>query len=110
MANINAIISNSPPKKQFPTFYRDGQKEITEISEIANKCNTLFTHIGPNQSKNINYTGDKTHKTYLKEPNKVSLKFEKVSETNVKQIIINLPNKNSCGFDGISTIVRNEIN
>ena len=43
--------------------------------EIANKFNTLFTHIGPDQSKNINYTGDKTYKTYLKEPNKVSLIF-----------------------------------
>ena len=106
---INEIISKSPPKKQFPTFFRDGQKEITEISEIANKFNTLFTHIGPNQSKNINYTGDKTYKTYLKEPNKVSLKFEKVSETNVMQIINNLPNKNSCGFDGISTIVMKSI-
>ena len=33
-----------------------------DICEIANKFNTLFTHIGPNQSKNINYTGDKTYK------------------------------------------------
>ena len=85
------------------------QKEITENCEIANKFNTLFTHIGPNQSNNINYTGDKTYKTYLKEPNKVSLIFEKVSETNVMQIINNLPNKNSCGFDGISTIVMKSI-
>ena len=61
-----------------------------------NLINTLFTHIGPNQSKNINYAGDKTYKTYLKEPNKV-------------QIINNLPNKNSCGFDGISTIVMKSI-
>ena len=93
---------NPLPKKQFPTFFRDGEKEITEICVIANKFNTLFTHIGPNQSKNINYTGDKTYKTYLKEPNKVS-------ETNVMQIINNLPNKNSCGFDGISTIVMKSI-
>ena len=76
---INEIISKSPLKKQFPTFYRDGRKEINENCEIANKFNTLFT-----DSKNINYTGDKTYKTYLKEPNKVSLIFEKVSETNGK--------------------------
>ena len=43
------------------------------------------------------------------EPNKVSLIFEKVSETNVMQIINNLPNKTSCGFDGISTIVMKSI-
>ena len=91
------------------TFFRDGQKEITENYEIANKFNTLFTHIGPDQSKNINYTGDKTYKTYLKEPNKVSLIFEKVSETVVMQIINNLPNKTSCGFEGISTIVMKSI-
>ena len=94
-----------------PTFFRDGQKEITENCEIANKFNTLFntlfTHIGPDQSKNINYTGDKTYKTYI--PNKVSLIFEKVSETNVMQIINNLPNKTSCGFDGISTRVMKSI-
>ena len=80
---INEIISKSPPKKQFPTFFRDGRKEITENCEIANKFNTLFTNIGPDQSKNINYTGDKTYKTYLKEPNKVSLIFEK----SVKQML-----------------------
>ena len=97
------------PKKQFPTLFRDGRKEITENCEIANKFNTLFTNIGPDQSKHINYTGDKTYKTYLKEPNKVSLIFEKVSETNVMQIINNLPNKTSCGFDGISTIVMKSI-
>ena len=45
----------------------------------------------------------------LKEPNKVSLIFEKVSETNVMQIINNRPNKTSCGFDGISTIVMKSI-
>ena len=106
---INEIISKSPPKNNFQTFFTDGEKEITEICEIANKFYTLFTHIGPNQSKNINYTGDKSYKTYLKEPNKVSLKFEKVSETYVMQIINNLPNKNSCGFDGISTIIMKSI-
>ena len=74
-----------------------------------NLTHYLHTCIGPNQSKNINYTGAKTYKTYLKEPNMVSLKFEKVSETNVMQIINNLPNKNSCGFDGISTIVMKSI-
>ena len=82
---INEIISKSPPKKQFPTFFRDGQKKKTENCEIANKVNTLFTHIDPNQSKNINYTGDNTYKTYLKVPNKVFLISEKVSETNNKQ-------------------------
>ena len=57
---------------------------------------------------NYRHTGDITYKTYLV-PNKVSLIFEKVSETNVMQIINNLPNKNSCGFDGISTIVMKSI-
>ena len=29
--------------------------------------------------------------------------------THIMEIIINLPNKNSCGFDGISTIVMQSI-
>ena len=99
------------PLRPFPMpFHRNKTiNSTTYIREIANKLNTLFTNIGPDQSKNINYTGNKTYKTYLKEPNKVSLIFEKVSETNVMQIINNLPNKTSCGFDGISTIVMKSI-
>ena len=66
MENHNEIISKSLPKNNFQPFFMDGQTEITEICEIANKFNALFTHIDPNQSKHINYTVDKTYETYLK--------------------------------------------
>ena len=41
--------------------------------------------------------------------NQIRYLLKKVSETNVMQIINNLLNKNSCGFDGISTIVMKSI-
>ena len=64
---INEIISKSPQKNNFKPLFRDGEKEITEMCEIANKVNTLFTtHIGTNQSKNINYTEIKHIKHTLK--------------------------------------------
>ena len=40
----------------------------SKVQQDEIQSNALFTNIGPDQSKNINYTGDKTYKTYLKEP------------------------------------------
>ena len=64
-ATINEILSKSVKTKTFPAFFMEGQTKITEDQEIANRFNTYFINIGPNQSKNIIYNGDKTHKSYL---------------------------------------------
>ena len=78
---------------------------INRPPRIANQFNIFFANIGPIQSSSINYTGDKTFDAYLKEPNRISFEYEYVNESTIMTIITNLPNKNSCGFDGLSTTI-----
>ncbi len=74
--------------------------QLTDHREIANQCNILFANIGPIQSSSI-----KTFDEYLKEPNKISFEHKYVNESIIMTIITNLPNTNSCGFDGLSTTI-----
>ena len=82
-----------------------GQQQSTDHREISNQCNIFFANIGPIQSSSINYTGDKKCDAYLKDPNKISFEHKYVNESTIMTIITNLPNKNSCGFDGLSTTI-----
>ena len=81
----------------------EGQTKITEDQEIANRFNTYFINIGPNQSKNIIYNGDKTHKSYLTHTFQTEFNYTEVNEEIILDIIGNLKNSNSCGFDDLST-------
>ena len=86
-------------------MFTHGQQQLTDHREIANQFNICFANIGPIQSNSINYTGNKTFDAYLKEPNKISFEHKYVNESTIITIITNLPNKNSCGFDGLSTTI-----
>ena len=81
----------------------EGQTKITEDQEIANRFNTYFINIGPNQSKNIIYNGDKTHKSYLTHTFQTEFNYTEINEEIILDIIGNLKNSNSCGFDDLST-------
>ena len=69
----------------------------------------FFTNVGPDQSKNISYNGNKTHQTYLTQNNSDEMKCSDVSEDIVLNIINKLPNKNSCGYDNLSTKTIKEL-
>ena len=79
-----------------------GQQQLTYHREIANQFNIFFANIGPIQSSSINYTGEKNLIHNLKEPNKISFEHKYVNESTIMTISTNLPNKNRCGFDGLS--------
>ena len=65
--------------------------------------NAFFTNVGPDQSRNIRYNGNKTHKTYHTQDNDIELNFTDVNDDIILNIINKLPNKNSCGYDNLST-------
>ena len=101
---INEIITTSAKSKSFPDIFKDGQHELNDDQEIANRFNALFTNVGPDQSRNIHYNGsDKTHQTYLTQNYDIELKFTEVNDDIILNIINKLPHKNSCGFDNLST-------
>ena len=100
---INEIISKSAKTKSVPDIFKDVQHELSVEREIANRYNAFFTNVGPDQSRNIRYNGNKTHQTYLTQDNDIELNFTDVNDDIILNIINKLPNKNSCGSDNLST-------
>ena len=90
---INEIISKSAKTKYFPDIYKNGQHELNDDREIANRFNAFFINVGPNQSRNIRYNGNKTHQTYLTQNNNIELYFSGVNEDIILNIINKLPIK-----------------
>ena len=76
---------------------------MTDKSEIVNKFNDFFTNIGSNLASNIKYKGTREHTYYLNKIVERNFTFSYVEEDIIKRTIINLPNKSSCGYDGLST-------
>ena len=106
MGVINEIISKSAKTKYFPDIFKNGQHELNDDREIANTFNAFFINVGPDQSRNIRYNGYKTHHTNLTKNfpnNDIELNFTDVNDDIILNIINKLPNKNSCGYDNLST-------
>ena len=75
---------------------------MTDKSEIVNKFNAYFTNIGSNLAKNIKYKGIRGHTYYLNKIVESNFTLKYVEDV-IKRTILNLPNKSSYGYDGLST-------
>ena len=75
----------------------------TNKLDKSNEFYHLFMEIGPNLAEGISYTNTNNVIKFLKNKNKSGFRFTEIQEESVSQIIRNLPNKNSYGFDGISS-------
>ena len=80
---------------------------MTDKSEIVNKFNAYFTSIGSNLAKNIKYKDIRGHIYYLNKMVESNFSFKYVEEDVIKSTIINLPNKSSYGYDGLSIKLLN---
>ena len=100
---INEIISKNKTNKSFPKYFKDSDSIVRDKSEIVNKFNDFFTNIGSNLASNIKYKGTREHTYYLNKIVDRNFTFSYVEEDIIKRTIINLPNKSSCGYDGLST-------
>ena len=100
---INDLISNRKEKTS-PTYFKDEHVIFTDKLEIANKFNLYFTNIGSNLAKDIHGSTNKDFTSYLikVDENKSQFNFQDVDEDTIRKIIDGLPQKKSCGFDGIT--------
>ena len=71
--------------------------------------NTFFTNIGNELANKINYSGTKDFTYYLRNRQNQKFTLNEVNEQTVTRIIENLPAKNSCGYDDISSIFLKRI-
>ena len=102
---LNDILSRNKTKDPLPSKLRGhiNASYITNTLYIANTLNNFFSSIGRNLAQNINYTGDKNHRYYLKTNHKKRFKFKEIEQESITMVINSLTNKSSVGIDGIST-------
>ena len=62
----------------------------------------FFTQVGPKLANNIDIPLGKSHSDYLTKPSNSTFNFQNIEETDIIQIIDNLPNKTSRGNDDLS--------
>ena len=97
---INEILTKNQTKHKLPTVLKENGTDITDNRNIANKCNSFFTNVGQKIAKDIQYDGNKN---YLNKKINSTFTFKNIDEIIVKKTINNLPTKNSCGYDDISS-------
>ena len=99
---INEILSKNKANKIF--YFKENGINVTDKMDIANKCTNYFTSIGQTIAQGIQYDGNKDYSYYFKKKRVDSVfRFRDRNKETVKKIIENLPTKNSCGCDGISS-------
>ena len=80
---------------------------MLDKQKIADTFNNYFKKIAQTIINDINYEGTKYFSYYLNTQIHSTFKINNVDEEAVKIIIHNLPTKQCCGFDGISSIYLN---
>ena len=102
---LKTKTDNVPPKH----ILKDGLK-VDDPPKIAEAFNDFFVNLGPNLADQIPNSNTDFH-TFLRNINSQSLFFAPVVEEEIKDIVSNLNNKKSSGYDGITNfLLKNVIN
>ena len=84
--------------------------KITDSVEIANTFNEHFVNAGPRVHASITKTKNSTDESDVDSVTCASrMKFKKVSELSLCRIVERLKPKTSCGMDGISNILLEQV-
>jgi hypothetical protein len=81
------------------------EEKIINKTQIANHFNDYFSNIGSKLASEINYTGNKTISSYLKDNVLSKFHLKEITEHQLEEIINSLNTKHSSGYDKISTYI-----
>jgi len=86
-------------------------KEITSAQDVADTLADYFSNVGPNQARHIQTTRLDTpdYKTYLREPNPMSIFLAPIDEFEMYNMIGKLQGKKSKGDDGLSSFMVKQL-
>lgn len=105
---INTIIGKQRNKSGLPDYIcTEGVKMYNPLN-ICNEFCTYFSTVGPNLAKNIPITPSHFSK-YLNTRQQNTFFFAPTDSTEIINIILNLKNKNSKGYDNISNILLKKL-
>ena len=106
---INDILHKNKQNTRLPVYFEQGEQQISDKKDIANKFNAFFTYIGKNLADKIIDVPHKHFSDYLvSKPNSI-FEFKPVETKEGNKIISQLDSKNSSGYDSISNILIKSI-
>ena len=108
-ATINKLITKKSKKDEFPKYFIDKDKIITNEKDIAECLNSFFINVGPNLSKTIPAPANKSYLDYLKTKVALSFEFKSIEPQQLLKVIHGLKSKTSHGHDHISSLLLKEI-
>ena len=108
-AAVNEILNRNKKSTEFPKYFLINGSKITNAKLIADNFNAFFANVGPNLSKNIKLSCNKSIQHFLTMPVNTSFSFHTISESDVLKVIQELKPKTSHGHDNISTKVLKRI-
>ena len=108
-AAIKEILNRNKKSTEFPKYFVINGSKISDAKLIANNFNTFFANVGPNLSRNIKSSSNKSIQYFLTMPVNTSFSFHTISESDVLKVIQELKPKTSFGHDHISTNVLKRI-
>ena len=76
---------------------------ISNMSDICNRFNNFFVNIGPNLASAISPSSNVRYTSFLKKIVHSSFHFDLINEPEVLKVVSSLKNKDSAGYDGLST-------
>ena len=92
-------------QKCFPIHFEENVNQISDKQIIADTFNNYFTNIAQTIVNEIKYESTKDFNDFLNRKIHPTFKINSVDQEAVKKIMYNLPTKQSCGFDGISSFL-----
>ena len=103
---INDLLTKKSRTVELPKYFIDGNKKITNSSEIANCFNSFFCNIGPALANSIEMPRSKSYTDYLKQSILSSFSFSTISiDFTSKMIKKKMKPKSSSGHDDLSSIL-----
>ena len=104
---INDVLNNHRKSIDINEI-RCGDRLLNQPPDIAEAMNDYFVNIGPNLARNI--PGTTTHfSDYLQNANSASIFLTPTDENEVLDVVNNLQNKKSPGFDGLDNFLLKKI-
>ena len=100
---ISQILCKSSKKSNPIKEIKINDIITSDMKNICNNFNNFFVNIGPNLATVIKPSGNVHYKSFLKKVITSTFHFDLVNEADVAKIVRTLKNKDSAGYDGIST-------
>ena len=97
---INKDTLQNKAREELPNKYLLNDRTLTNMDEIANEFNKYFINIGRLLSEQI--TSGHSSDEYLNDKTELVFNFTPVTEDYIANVISNLKNKSSYGYDNIS--------